>query len=110
MTRSSNFILLSFSILQTGESVMSAKGNRTIAIVDGSESYETIKEACGGIFHDTNSMISSGKMTVNSQEVNVDFFSRGGGGGLQVHAWTERCQIKLSMCLVQGTKKGSLEH
>ena len=81
MTRSSNFILLSFSILQTGESVMSAKGNRTIAIVDGSESYETIKEACGGIFHDTNSMISSGKMTVNSQEVNVDFFSRGGGGG-----------------------------
>ena len=34
MTRNSNFILLSFSILQTGESVMSAKGNRTIGIVN----------------------------------------------------------------------------
>ena len=30
MTRNSNFILLSFSILQTGESVVSAKRNRTI--------------------------------------------------------------------------------
>lgn len=48
MTRNSNFILLSFSILQTGESVMSAKGNRTIAIVNGFESYKTIKEAFGG--------------------------------------------------------------
>ena len=40
MTRDSNFILLSF--LQTGESEMSAKGNGTIAIVNSSESYETL--------------------------------------------------------------------
>ena len=39
MTRNSNFILLSFSILQTEESVMSAKGNGTIAIVNASEGY-----------------------------------------------------------------------
>ena len=43
MTRNSNFILLSFSILQTGESVMSAKGNRNIGIVRGTEEYYTIK-------------------------------------------------------------------
>ena len=76
-TRNSNFILLSFSILQTGESVMSAKGNRTIAIVNGSESYETIKEAFGGISHEINTMINSGKLMVDGQGVNIDFF-RGG--------------------------------
>ena len=110
MTRNSSFILLSFSILQSCESVMSAKGNRTIAIVNGSESYDTIKEAFGGIFHEINNMTSLGKLTVNNQEVNVDFFL---GGGLQVYlvdAWTKRCHIKLCLCLVEGTRKGSLEN
>ena len=79
MTRTSKFLLLSFSILQSGESVMYAKGNRTIAIVNGSESYDSIKEAFGGICHEIN-MISLGKLTVNDQEVNVDFFLGGGGG------------------------------
>ena len=37
----SKFILLSFSILQTGESVMPAKGNRTLGIVKGSQNYHT---------------------------------------------------------------------
>ena len=77
MTRNSNFILLSFSILQTVESVMSAKGNRTIAIVNGSESYDTIKEAFGGIFHEINTMISTRKLMVNNQEVNIDFYLGG---------------------------------
>lgn len=35
MTRNSTFVLLSFSIFQTGEQVMTAKGNRTIAIFNG---------------------------------------------------------------------------
>lgn len=73
MTRNSNFIL-SFSILQTGESVMSAEDNRAIAIVNGSESYETIKEAFGSIFQEINSIVSSGKLSMNDKEINVDFF------------------------------------
>ncbi len=44
MTINSSFILLSFSLLQTGN-VMSAGGNHTIAIVKGSENYDTIKNA-----------------------------------------------------------------
>ena len=35
ITNNSNSILLPFAILQTGESVTSAKGNRTIGIVNG---------------------------------------------------------------------------
>lgn len=34
MTRNTSYIILSFSILQTGQDVMSSKGNRTIAVVD----------------------------------------------------------------------------
>ena len=44
MTRNSNFILLSFPILQTRESVMSAKENRTLGIVNGSQSYLIIRK------------------------------------------------------------------
>lgn len=39
MTRNSSFVLLSFSILQTGEQVMTAKGNGTIAILNGKEDF-----------------------------------------------------------------------
>ena len=77
MTRNSNFILLSFSILQTGESVMYAKENRTIAIVNGSEGYQTLQEAFREIFEDINKMIASGKLTVNNKEVNTEFFLGG---------------------------------
>ena len=110
MTRNSNFILLSFSILETGESVMSAKGNTTTAIVNGSESYETMKEAFGGIFYEINTMINSGELMVENQEVNIDFLS---WRRLQVHfvnAWTEGCHMKLCLCLVQGTQQASLEY
>ena len=37
MTRNSRFILLSFSLLQTENDVMSASGNHTIAILKASE-------------------------------------------------------------------------
>lgn len=54
----------------------SAEVNRTIAIVDGSE-FESIKEAFEGIFHEINTMVSSGKLTVNNKEENLDFFLGG---------------------------------
>ena len=77
MTRNSNFILLSFSILQTEQSVMSAKGNRTIAVVNASEGYQTLKESFGGIFGEINQLIASGKLAVNGKEVNTEFFLGG---------------------------------
>ena len=43
MTHSSNFLLLSFSLLQQKDAVMSARGNHTIAVVKGEEKYGTLK-------------------------------------------------------------------
>ena len=77
MTRNSNFILLSFSILQTEESVMSAKGNRTLGIVNGSESYHTIKESFQSLFREVNDLIATGKITVDGQEVKTEFYLGG---------------------------------
>ena len=74
MTRNSNFILLSFSILQTEESVMSAKGNRTLGIVNGTESYHTIKESFQSIFNEVNDLTATGKMNVDGQEVKTEFY------------------------------------
>ena len=52
MSRTTNFMLLSFSILQTGDQVMSSKGNRTIGIVSGPEKYETLKVSFAEIIND----------------------------------------------------------
>ena len=77
MTRNSNFILLSFSILQTGESVMSAKGNRTIGIVNGTEGYQTIKVSFASLIKEINSLIESAKLTVDAQDLNTEFYLGG---------------------------------
>ena len=77
MTRNSNFILLSFSILQTGESVITAKGNRTLGIVSGSESYHTIKESFQSLFKEVNDLIATGIITVDGQEVKTEFYLGG---------------------------------
>ena len=41
MTKNSSFILLSFAFLHSGDDVMAAKGNHTIAVVRGKEDYNT---------------------------------------------------------------------
>ena len=43
MSRSTNFIMISFALLQCNEKVMLSKSNRTVAIVNGPENYETLK-------------------------------------------------------------------
>jgi hypothetical protein len=77
MTNNSNFILLSFAILQTGESVMSAKGNRTIGVVNGKEDYSTIKEAFTDIIDELNQLIADGKLNVEGNDINIEFFLGG---------------------------------
>ena len=54
MTGNSSFILLYFSLLQAGDDVMSSSSNPIIAIVRGSESYNTLKEAFGAVFSEIN--------------------------------------------------------
>lgn len=50
LSRTTNFMILSFSLLQTGDRVMtSSKGNRTLCIVNGLEKYDTLKTSMGSV-------------------------------------------------------------
>ena len=104
MTRNSNFILLSFSILQTGECVMSAKGNRTIGIVNGTEGYQTIKVSFGSLFKEINSLIESAKLTVDGQDLNTEFYLGGEYQFLLLMLGLKGATSKLPLSLVQSTQ------
>ena len=54
MSRSTNFLILSFCLLQTGEKVMLLKGNRTTAIVNGPEKYDTLEHSFPLVINDIN--------------------------------------------------------
>lgn len=77
MTRNSSFILLSFSLLQSQDDVMSASGNHTFAIVKGSESYKTLKDSFGLIFQEINNLIQVSAITINNSKLNLEFFLGG---------------------------------
>ena len=56
---------------------MSARGNHTIAIVKGSEKYETLKESFANVFSDINDLNSGNKITINGKEIALEFFLEG---------------------------------
>ena len=68
MTQKSNYILLSCALLQKQDEVMSAKGNHTIAVVNGSEKYETLQISFKNTFSELNSLIDKGTIIVDGQE------------------------------------------
>lgn len=59
MARNTSFILVSFSLLKAGDDVLSSSCNHTLAIVEGSESYDTQKEAFGEVFGEINDTIKT---------------------------------------------------
>ncbi len=77
MSRSANIMILSFSLLQTEDLVMSSKGNRTIGVVNGPEHYETIETSFSEFINDINSVNQNGKIKVNDTEVAVELFLGG---------------------------------
>ena len=77
MSRTTNFMILSFSLLQTGERVMSSKGNRTLCIVDGPEKYDTLKSSMGDVISEINSVIKNGKVEVDGEEISIEMFLGG---------------------------------
>lgn len=54
MTRNSSSILLRFSLLQTGDDVMAAKGNHTLAVVKGKKDYTTLQTSFADVFLEIN--------------------------------------------------------
>ena len=76
MTRSTNFKMFSFALLQQGN-VMSSKSNRTVAIINGKEDYQTLKTALPDFFDEVNSLIETGSLLVDGNKVKLEFFLGG---------------------------------
>ena len=76
MSRSPNLIL-SFCILQTGEKIMSSRGNRTIAIVNGPEKYDTLEHSFSSAINEINSVLEVGLIEVNGKTVKIEMFLGG---------------------------------
>ena len=77
MSRTTNFMILSFCLLQTGEKVMSSRGNRTIAIVNGPEKYETLEHSFSSAINEINTVLETGFIEVDGQEVQIEMFVGG---------------------------------
>lgn len=76
MSRTTNFMMFSFALLQE-ENVMSSKSNRTVAIINGKEDYITVKTALPSFFQEVNSLIQRGAIIIDGKEVKLEFFLGG---------------------------------
>ena len=65
-------MLLSFSILQTGDQVMSSKGNRTIGV-----EYETLRVSFVDLIREINTVSSKGNLEVDGKDIPVKMFLGG---------------------------------
>ena len=77
MTTSSNFILMSFALLQSSHDIMAAKGNHTVAVVKGIEDYHTLKKCFQNVFSDINEIVMEKKIDVDGVRVNLELFLGG---------------------------------
>ncbi|XP_028410462.1 uncharacterized protein LOC114533075 [Dendronephthya gigantea] len=77
MTRLTNFIVISFSVLNLEETVMSSKGNHTVAVIKGHEDYHLLRTSCAKIFSCINRLVKSGKINIKGKDVPVEFYLGG---------------------------------
>jgi len=77
MSRMTNFILLSFTILQKVDDILSSKGNHTVAVVNGSESRQTLEESFKDVFLEVNKIIDDGFIDIDNKKVGVDIYLGG---------------------------------
>ena len=77
ISRTTNFNLLSFSVLDIGQNVLSGRGNRTIAIVNGPENYEVLKTSFKNVFGTINNLINSGEINIGNISVPIDIYLGG---------------------------------
>ena len=83
VSRLSNFIVFSMAVLNCGQEVMSCNGYHTLAIVDGTENFVSIKESFRDLIRDINELLKRGEngnipfTTSNGIDVNLEIFVGG---------------------------------
>ena len=70
-------MILSFSLFHTGKKVMSSRGNRTIAIVNGPEIYDTLEHSFSSVINEINTVLEAGFIDVDGKKVKIEMFLGG---------------------------------
>ena len=65
------------------------KGNHTIAVIKGHESYELLSEGFGEVLSEINSLIERGNITIGGSVYKLEFFL---GGDYKVHIGLSKMQ------------------
>ena len=78
MSRSSSFQLISFSLLNRGRSVLQPTAVRTVAVVCGKETHDTLRDNMSTVFEEVNDLIAAKQMRLsNGMVVPLKFYLAG---------------------------------
>ncbi|XP_048581436.1 uncharacterized protein LOC125561333 [Nematostella vectensis] len=77
MSRSSNFTLFSFAILNAPDDLLSSKGTHTVAVINGPEKYETIAESLKDVLEEIDAVQDDSYVELDGKKINVEFFLGG---------------------------------
>ena len=66
-----------FGLLQAPNDIMTAKGNYTIGVVNGKETYTTVQKCFKDILADINQLVDEKEINVDRQTIKLDFFLGG---------------------------------
>ena len=77
MFRITNVLIASFCLLQKDEKAMSPKGNRTIAVVNGPEDYDTIHDSFDKLLNEINELVATKFVEVDGVKCPIDIFFGG---------------------------------
>ncbi|CAB3986755.1 NACHT, LRR and PYD domains-containing 12 [Paramuricea clavata] len=72
-----DILKMRLSLLQWDKKVMSSESNRTVAIINGPEYYETLKASLPNLFNKINGLIKTGSILINGEYVKLEFFLGG---------------------------------
>lgn len=111
VSRTTTFMILSFSLLQSGD-FSSSKGNHTIAIVKGPEQYETLQVSFKDIIDEIKDHIKSQKVKLGDKQVPVEFFL---GGDLKFLLLSmglsgATSEYACLWCKIQKSKRWDMQH
>ena len=74
VTRNTSMQLFGFSLLNWGRDVLSPSAVRTVAVMCGSESYETLKTSMQATFREVSDIIKAGKLVVDGADISAKIY------------------------------------
>ena len=71
-SRTTNFLMISYAILEGDQEVLSSAGHRTFAASKAPEDYNAMKSSLAVVWRDLNELISNGFIMIDDKKVNVE--------------------------------------